>query len=125
MALVGLFGCNNGDNELQETSLEVNVTAGSDESVVIKVAESETTLSVTITNIAESRCASDVVCVHAGWVIVDFQTEESSFSLKIGESKEFLSGDERYKLTLLDVTPYPTTQNSEEDRKAVFVVEAI
>ena len=125
MALVGLFSCNNGENELQETTLDMHVTVGSDESVVIKDLNAETTVNVTVTNIADSRCPSDAVCVHGGWVTVDFQTEETNFSLKVGESKEFTSGSQTYKLTLLDVTPYPTTGNSNEEKKAVFVVEAI
>lgn len=106
----------------------MNTTIGQNESVLIRDADNMVTpFNITIVSIGDCRCPSnpEVNCVHAGWGSADFRTEGFNFSLRIGESKEFLTGRSSFRLTLIDVLPYPTLENHEEEKKAIFVVEMI
>lgn len=89
-------------------------------------------LDVQVLSISESRCPSDAVCVWEGNVKVGFQVADlkSIVSLCLlpnmpdckNEAEVSYDG-KNYLLTLLDVTPQPTTTNSEVKKVVEFTVK--
>lgn len=125
MAFVALTACDSGEAGLQDNTLGKNTKAGFNESVEIKDANGQVSCVISVVGIEDMRCPSDVVCVWDGYAIVAFETEGLSFSLEIGQSKEFSSGGSSFRLTLLDVTPRRTSNDVVVKGKAVFIVEKI
>jgi len=121
-----LLGCESKELAVSQNDIGVNISKGQNESAVIKNASDLThKFEVKVLAIDDSRCPSDVVCVHAGWASVDFKINDLSFTLGIGESFEFTIHNQQFKLTLIDVVPYPTTTNQDERKKAIFVVDKV
>ena len=89
--------------------------------------------SIEITKIEESRCPANANCVRAGEAIVFFTMElgdqrltdqqlcvQCESSLEIPEEISFEVNNINYTLKLLDVTPFPTTDNTNETKQAEF-----
>ncbi|WP_304232281.1 hypothetical protein [Jiulongibacter sediminis] len=89
--------------------------------------------SIDITEIQESRCPANANCIRAGEAIVTFNLKlgdkkltdqklcvqcESPF--EIPEEMSFEVDNISYTLKLLDVTPFPTLDNSNETKQAEF-----
>jgi hypothetical protein len=121
MVFVALIGCENGlsDKKDREQSPALNTTAGTNETVVVEG------INVTVVNIEDSRCPSDVVCIWDGVAVVDFKTEGLTCSLMIGESKEFSSAGSSFRLTLIDITPFPSLHNPGGKKEAIFTLDMI
>lgn len=111
---------------------ESTVTAGAHDSVVYTPGN---TLSIEVISIEDSRCPADAICIWGGVAQVEF------FITGIGQdiilyagggnnsrfpsTTAFLFLGRFYELTLLDVTPYPTIENSEINQKAHFSVRRL
>lgn len=121
-----LLGCESKELAVSQNDIGVNISKGQNESAVIEdISDLTRRFEVKVLAIDDSRCPSDVVCVHAGWATVDFKINDLSFTLRIGESVEFTIHNQQFKLTLIDVVPYPTTTNQDERKKAIFVVDKV
>ena len=80
-------------------------------------------LSFTLEGVDDSRCPSDVTCVWAGQVtatvIVENKTHAKMINFVPGDSYIFFSP---YKITLLDVSPYPVSTEQASDHIATFAM---
>lgn len=125
-----LSNCSADDNSQQNTksgNLSRSVFLQDNESVHYTVSNEE--VEVRITQINDSRCPQDVVCIWGGEVIVSFLIPTGqTIDLCLGgstdciSSAEFSLNDITYQLILLDVKPYPTTTNGEEKRVVEFTL---
>jgi hypothetical protein len=89
-------------------------------------------LDLQVLSISESRCPSDAVCVWEGNVKVGFQVADLKSIVYLcllpnmpdckNEAEVSYDG-KTYLLTLLDVTPHPTTTNSEAKKVVEFTVK--
>ena len=95
-----------------------DITLYQNESISI----AEIPLSIRVLTITDSRCPSDVVCVWAGQASVGFGIEATPFQLLIGQFKEFDIQGKHIRITLIDVTPYPTTANGGDKKSAVLAI---
>lgn len=118
--ILGLTACQYNDSSIQD-ALRTNFNQPEGESTSV----GSPSFQVLVSNISDSRCPSDVVCIWAGEVIVTFQIASNEFPLRIGQSKNFSVGERHYVLTLTDVSPYPTTKNGSEKKRAVFVLKQL
>ncbi|MEM3089213.1 MAG: hypothetical protein QXY22_01445 [Candidatus Nitrosotenuis sp.] len=99
------------------------VQIGMDQSAVF---ESEG-LQITLKRIEDSRCPSDVTCIHAGDVkaivsVTYYDADMGQFTLintGSGSSEEIV---QRYSIMLTDVTPYPTSSQPAGDYTATILV---
>ncbi|HEY8934978.1 MAG TPA: hypothetical protein VIM65_07140 [Cyclobacteriaceae bacterium] len=89
-------------------------------------------INIQVTSIADSRCPDDVICIWAGKADVTFKIDGIDQSVILCPAEagcnnpyKFTIDKKHYKLTLNDVTPYPTTTNGNEEKKAEFIVEVI
>ena len=87
-------------------------------------------LQVWVKTISDSRCPIGLYCIWGGEASVTFEVVSSEyslkvFSLKIGESIVFTDNQRSYKLTLKDVTPFPSTTNANEVKTAMFTLEKL
>lgn len=83
----------------------------------------------TLTELADSRCPSDVVCIWAGTIAatVTFTDGSTTQAVRLGYQKLYgqdstavvLAGN-GYWLRLLDAQPYPSTTNGSLPRTAFF-----
>jgi len=118
-----LLSCESNETGTFYSDLGVNVLKGPLESVLIRDASEGISFEVKVLTIEDSRCMSDVVCVHAGWATASFEIQgETPFVLTIGESKIFSMNGQSLKLILVDVVPYPSTTNQHEKKEAVFII---
>ena len=106
-----------------------------------KIISSNLDLSLAVLEINESRCPSDVVCVRLGEAIVkiELSNNQESFLLEnlcIGDCNTGTAGQladstlitldqQLYVLKLKDVNPYPSTENNEAERSAIFDLKAL
>lgn len=93
-------------------------------------------VTITADTIMDSRCPKDVQCVWAGNARVAFTLSNNVISQKdtlcIGDCRApskgnvdtILIGNTRYKVTLLDVTPYPVA-NTTTKPEALLKVEQL
>jgi hypothetical protein len=74
----------------------------------------------TLTELNDSRCPSDVVCIWAGTIDATLALTDGSTTqtVRLGYQKNYASdsvdvtlNQQRYWVRLLDVTPYPSTKN--------------
>ena len=121
--VVILLSCESNETKSLQSDLGENVLKGQHQSVVINDTSKGISFEVKVLAINDSRCFSDVVCVHAGWATVNFEIQgKAPFALTIGESKDFAAEGQSLKLTLTDVLPYPSTVNQHEKKEAVFII---
>jgi hypothetical protein len=83
----------------------------------------------TLTELNDSRCPTDAVCIWAGTIAatVEFTEGSTTQTARLGYQKNY-GGDsaavvlagQNYWLRLLDVNPYPTTTNANLPRTATF-----
>ena len=130
-----LFGCASNDLAIApaEGILNKPATGREDQSIIYEISADEN-LTIHVVKIEEARCPSDVQCIWQGYVKVTFQIGDVSevelitpkfAGSNISENYEFASGGRNYKLTLKNVTPYPTTKNFEEAKSVEFVLELL
>jgi hypothetical protein len=129
---LSFFGCNKaaiGPLTLkQEFNIKKNET--------IKVKDGINEISLKITEINDSRCPADVVCIRAGEAIVKFDLEFTGFPLKaiqlcrdcdanlpIPNSIAVTNGKEKYIIGLISVNPYPKSANIKDEKVLRMVVE--
>jgi hypothetical protein len=79
-------------------------------------------ITVEIIEIFDSRCPINAVCVWEGEAKVVFQINTDTFSLLMEESKEFSFNGDSFKLEFKNIAPFPTTENGNEIKKAVFTI---
>ncbi|OUS30865.1 hypothetical protein A9Q99_04975 [Gammaproteobacteria bacterium 45_16_T64] len=89
-------------------------------------------IKITLNDVNDSRCPSDVVCVWAGAVTTDltlvYGDQELPVQLSLGlennTSTASIGGSDQYTVELLNVTPYPVaaTPTENEDYNAELVV---
>ena len=83
-------------------------------------------LSFTLKGVEDSRCPSDVTCVWAGHVtvtvLIENQTQAKMIDFAPGDSSTFFSP---YKITLLDVSPYPVSTEQASDHIVTFVMHGL
>lgn len=126
MMVVCIWGCDTKDPAVSQTDMGASVFKAQDESAVIRDSgDLVSAFEVLVKKIEDSRCPSDAICVHMGWASVDFKIRDNEFTLQIGQTKEFSLFSRQFKLTLLNVTPYPTSANHDERKIAVFKVERL
>jgi len=113
-----LLGCESKNIGPNHGRLGENITLYQNESILI----AEIPLSIRVLTITDSRCPSDVVCVWAGQASVGFGIEATPFQLLIGQFKEFDIQGKHIRITLIDVTPYPTTANGGDKKSAVLAI---
>lgn len=111
--------------------LESTAVAAS-EDVVIYDLEGKS-LEVEVESIEDSRCPSDVLCVWVGSARVSFAITgyKDTIDLILGagvepkaKSHTFVFDGATYELTLVDVTPYPSTQNQETPKEVHFTLRS-
>lgn len=104
-----------------------------DQSVVFKVSQDQN-LNILVQKIEEARCPSDVQCISAGYVKVIFQISDVAdielitptfAGSNADEKSEFTYNKHHYRITLKNVTPYPSTVNYEETKSVEFLLELI
>lgn len=90
---------------------------------------------LTIVDIQESRCPTDMICIWEGYAKVSFSISAMAeivnlaiprhqpLNAHLTDTYTFNSGGNTYKLTLKDVTPYPSSKNTSEVKRAVFVLQ--
>ena len=102
--------------------------------------ENSASLTLTVTAIEDSRCPSDVTCVWYGNATVALRLEgagvgPAGIALCLGQcdNQSFRETDAavvdlagaKYKITLLQVNPYPDTQHVQEQKFATVKVEKV
>lgn len=108
--LLSVFSCEK-DDELNSFDFEKNENFNINEDYV----SNDQSLEFTITEINDSRCPSDVVCVWQGAAIVTIQIESplrDEITLSTYDNLIDTSGN--YSFELLDVTPYPVSTETIE-----------
>lgn len=125
-----LSNCITEDNSQQNSkpgNLGRSVFLQSNESVQYAIADEE--VEVRVTQVNDSRCPQDVICIWGGEVIVSFLIPTGeTIDLCLGGSTDCISSAEfslngtTYQLIILDVKPYPTTTNGEEKRVVEFTL---
>lgn len=139
-----LTACKKEDVLEQEVSLGESVKMIVDQPVQVHIKASdsgkETDLSLVVTGLNDSRCPSDVTCIWYGNAVVDVKLEApgvapATAALCLGQcaGQVFKEKDEttvdvagsKYKITLLEVNPYPSTKNANEQRYAVLQVDKV
>ena len=113
-----LLGCESKDIGPNHGRLGENITLYQNESILI----AEIPLSIRVLTITDGRCSSDVECFWAGQASVGFGIDGTTFQLLIGQFKEFDNQGKHVRITLIDVTPYPTTTNGGDKKSAVFAI---
>jgi hypothetical protein len=82
----------------------------------------------TLTDLSDSRCPSDVVCISAGNVaaVLTLADGAATQTVRLGYQKNYLADSvsvtlhrQAYWVRILDVTPYPTKENIGQLRTAV------
>lgn len=129
--IILLASCNSDENNTQSlktSSLGKTISLQEHEGTRF-ASPSEDQFEIEITQILDSRCPQDVVCIWAGQIIVSFKLPTDAIAeLCLGGDSncystiEFEYDSERYELILLDVKPYPTTTNGAEKRTVEFTV---
>lgn len=125
-----LSHCTTEDNSQQNSksaNLGRSVFLQDNESVRYAISNEE--IEVRMTQINDSRCPQNVVCIWGGEVIVSFLIPTGdTIKLCLGGSTDCVSSNEfsvngnTYQLILLDVKPYPTTTNGEEKKVVEFTL---
>jgi hypothetical protein len=112
---------------------EFNVQAG--ETFEIVNENGEYIMSISVSEINDSRCPLNAICVRAGEAKVSFQVsgiEEiiRQFELCVGadcpeggESTELIIDNITRRFTLIDVKPYPMASKNDESKTAVVFVQ--
>jgi len=114
-----LLGCESKNIGPNHGRLGENIKLYQNESILI----AEIPLSIRVLTITDGRCSSDVECFWAGQASVGFGIDSITFQLLIGQFKEFDIQGKHIRVTLIDVTPYPTTTTNGGDKKsAVFTI---
>jgi hypothetical protein len=73
-----------------------------------KYLSEENNLKIEITNIEDSRCPADVVCVWQGEALVEIELEETqTFSTVLSTYDNQIDTLGNYSVELIDVQPYP------------------
>jgi hypothetical protein len=128
---LAILSCSD-NNAIDDTDIggafEAVVRAGVDDKVVYSSGGAP--FSVKVISIEDSRCPSDVVCMWQGMAKVRFSLTGVSapFDLYLGgghdqpNSTTYLFDGKTYRLTLVDVTPYPSTDSAHLPKKAHFEV---
>ncbi|HTH57899.1 MAG TPA: hypothetical protein VL728_17750 [Cyclobacteriaceae bacterium] len=118
--LVGLLACHYHDTSIPNgPHADFSAIKGN------TITTGDPSFQVLVRSISDSRCPSDAVCIWAGEGKVTFQIGPNEFSLKIGASKSFSVGQKNYELTLTGVTPYPSSLNANEEKKAIFTLKQL
>jgi hypothetical protein len=140
MILLLLWQCNDPElaRQTKEAAFGEEFTINREEWVSLS-GEGEP-LVLKLDEVIDSRCPSDVTCVWAGNVTVNLKgsnqsEKEKMLSMCIGDcrpdpfrSKHEINatiGNVKYKLTLLDVLPYPKSSVKEEKKSAKMIVEIV
>lgn len=107
--------------------------AGSGSTVRLNTSE-DNEVDVKVISISEYRCPADVVCVWEGNARVEFQVSGSkdtiTLCLRTNESdcqtsSTIFHNGKHFALELLDVTPYPTSTNTKEEKTAKFQLREV
>lgn len=129
IGLIYINSCDSNNTEWFRTSETFTLSPSGEVRVIDNKGNS---LYVRITDIDESRCPGDVVCITAGNVLVHVEIKDSRHSqfrtiLCLGacstsrtDKGTFMLYGLEYYIQLLEVNPYPTTKNQNEVRKAVL-----
>lgn len=92
----------------------------------------ETTLfgtdtTITLLEIQESRCPSDVECAQAGQVTAVFELvtgqSEEQFELTLNTNQPAVTGAAGYEITLFEVEPHPTAANPPRQGDYVALIQ--
>lgn len=118
------------DEQLVTAPFEQTVTLGFKQSVTLSGREFPE-LIVTILDVDDSRCPTDVICTWGGLVQTTFGIKDQSgntqtLTLRDGpaHSAEAQVNGGRYVFTVLEVTPKPTrASNDKQAKQVVFVVK--
>ncbi len=99
----------------------------------VKVIENnKRALYVSVVEIEDNRCPSDVICVRAGEALVkviieDIRNSQFNTLLCIGECspsikniRSFVFYNLEYTIQLIEVIPYPTSMNKDDKKRVVF-----
>lgn len=132
LAAILLVSCESTDPMLtndQGELFSLNASISSQEDEIVHVAGSNANtvfaIPVKVVSIEDSRCPMDAICVWEGEAKVAFKASNFQFTVSIGGSHQFEIGSAKYKLTLTDVTPYPSSTNQNERKKAVYTLEKL
>ena len=122
----GLMACNQ-ENYMQKegfcTALPTNDTVVFGYASPVPVfAGCEKNLQATISRIDDSRCPQGVQCVWAGKAAVTLEMN-NGFSINLEKDKlvDTVYAGKHYSFTLVDVTPYPSTQQTGPNDKKVRI----
>lgn len=92
-------------------------------------ADTLTGVKVSVSEIADSRCPEDLICVWAGEAKVKLLAVNKKDSLAIQlslsapkDSLNFSLGDKNYKAILSDVNPYPNSTKNQGVKFATFTI---
>jgi hypothetical protein len=124
---VAAFGCN------QKESVAPQVE-GESTLVAYRKAANVADLKVDLTEVADSRCPLNAVCVWAGSAKLKFNISDGKNETKVDvefkgdkskDFQEFSLGGQSYIIHVREVTPYPNTSESPklEDYKVNITVE--
>lgn len=121
--------CTGDDSHRNSTSGNLGRSVFLQKNESVNYTVSNEVIEVHITQINDSRCPQDVVCIWGGEVIVSFLIPTGeTLELCLGGSTDCVSSSEfsfngnTYQLILLDVKPYPTTTNGNEERVVEFTL---
>ena len=121
---------------------EIKLVSGNSLQVSPKGTQTKPTeaVSVVIEGISDSRCPKDVTCVWAGKVDVSLiltsaDNQKANVSLCLGQcdntafkerdTKTVVLGGLNYKVTLLQVNPYPDKQNNTTPKHVILQIEQV
>jgi hypothetical protein len=127
----GLFGCNSDEPAM----VRINdwFTLGMGEKVKI-IDDKNHVLFLSLGEIEENRCPSDVICIQPGNVLVkvvieDTRNSQYSTLLCLGDCspsitnmKSFVFYNIEYTIDLKEVNPFPTTKNRDVERSAIMKI---
>ncbi len=121
---------------------EIKLMSGNSLQVSSKNSQTPTSgpLKVIIEGISDSRCPKDVTCVWAGkadvaLILTSADNKSANVSLCLGQcdnsafkekdTKTVVLGGVTYKVTLLQVNPYPDSKNKTTNQHVILQIEQV
>jgi hypothetical protein len=129
LMLTGLYACNR--DEPNMVRINDVFTLGMGEQVKM-VDDRSHLLYVSVVEVEDSRCPADLFCIEEGQAkvkVVIEDTRNSQFSTflclgdcspNIGDIKSFVFYRLEYTIELIDVFPYPATENLKDPRRVIM-----